>query len=66
MEEKIYCNICDEVIYVKDIENHITNSIHKKSKKEYLHQLSSVERDNKITNESTYSIWNSNTNSNVI
>ncbi|HEU5461062.1 MAG TPA: hypothetical protein VFU79_02200 [Nitrososphaeraceae archaeon] len=66
MEEKIYCNICDEVIYVKDIENHITNSIHKKSKKEYLQQLSSVERDNKITNESTYSIWNSNTNSNVI
>jgi hypothetical protein len=66
MEEKIYCNICDEVIYVKDIENHITNSIHKKSKKEYLQRLSSVERDNKITNESTYSIWNSNTNSNVI
>jgi hypothetical protein len=62
MEEKIYCNICDVFIYVNEIENHITNSIHKKSKNEYIQQLSFVERDDKITNNSTYCIWKSTTN----
>jgi hypothetical protein len=66
MEEKIYCNICDGVIYVNDMENHITNSIHRKSKKDYMQQLSSVEGDNKITSKSTYSVWKNDTNSNVI
>jgi hypothetical protein len=62
MEEKIYCNICDVFIYVNEIENHITNSIHKKSKNEYIQQLSFVELDDKITNNSTYCIWKSTTN----
>jgi hypothetical protein len=62
MEEKIYCNICDVIIYVNEIENHITNSIHKKSKNEYIQQLSFIERDDKITNESTYCVWKSTTN----
>ena len=62
MEEKIYCNICDVFIYVNEIENHITNSIHKKSKNEYIQQLSFVERDDKITNKSTYCVWKSTTN----
>ena len=62
MEEKIYCNICDVSIYVNEIENHITNSIHKKSKNKYIQQLSFVERDDKIINKSTYCVWKSTTN----
>ena len=45
MEEKIHCNICDVLIYVNDIENHITNSIHKNSKNHYIQQLYSVGLD---------------------
>jgi hypothetical protein len=62
MEEKIYCNICDVFIYVNEIENHITNSIHKNSKNEYIQQLSFVERDDKINNKSPYCVWKSTTN----
>ena len=57
MEEKIYCNICDVFIYVNDIENHITNPIHKNSKNRYIQQLYSVELDDNITNKSTYCVW---------
>ena len=57
MEEKIHCNICDVFIYVNDIENHITNPIHKNSKKRYIQQLYSVGLDDNITNKSTYYIW---------
>lgn len=57
MEEKIYCNICDVLIYVNDIENHITNPIHKDSKNCYKQQLYSVGLDDNITNKSTYYVW---------
>ncbi len=57
MEEKIYCNICQELIYVNDIEDHIKNSIHKDSKNHFIQQLNSVKINENITNESTYSIW---------
>jgi hypothetical protein len=62
MEEKIYCNICDVLIYVNDIENHITNPMHKNSKNRYIQQLYSVELDDNITNKSTYCVWKSTTN----
>jgi hypothetical protein len=57
MEEKIYCNICDGLIYVNDIEDHITNSIHKDSKNHFIQQLNSVKINENITNKSTYCIW---------
>lgn len=57
MEEKIHCNICDVFIYVNDIENHITNPIHKNSKNRYIQQLYSVDLEDNITNKSTYYIW---------
>ena len=57
MEEKIHCNICDVFIYVNDIENHITNPIHKDSKNRYIQQLYSVWLDDNITNKSTYYVW---------
>ena len=57
MEEKIHCNICDVLIYVNDIENHITNPIHKNSKNRYIQHLYSVGLDDTITNKSTYYIW---------
>jgi hypothetical protein len=57
MEEKIHCNICDVFIYVNDIENHITNPIHKDSKNRYIQQLYSVWLDDNINNKSTYYIW---------
>ena len=53
MEEKIHCNICDVLIYVNDIENHITNPIHKNSKNRYIQHLYSVGLDDNITNKST-------------
>jgi len=57
MEEKIYCNICDGLIYVNDIEDHITNSIHKDSKNHFIQQLNSVKINEYITNKSTICIW---------
>jgi hypothetical protein len=66
MEEKIHCNICDVLIYVNDIENHITNPIHKNSKNRYLQQLYSVRLDDNITNKSTYYIWKKTKSSNFI
>jgi len=57
MEEKIYCNICDGLIYVNDIEDHITNSIHKDSKNHFIQQLNSVKINENITNKSTICIW---------
>ena len=57
MEEKIHCNICDVLIYVNDIENHITNPVHKNSKNRYIQQLYSVGLYDNITNKSTYYIW---------
>jgi len=57
MEEKIYCNICDGLIYVNDIEDHITNSIHKDSKNHFIQQLNAVKINEKIKNKSTYCIW---------
>ncbi|HKO40616.1 MAG TPA: hypothetical protein VJU85_05090 [Nitrososphaeraceae archaeon] len=57
MEEKIYCNICEELIYVNDIEDHIKNSIHKDSKNHFIQQLNSVKINENITNKSTYCIW---------
>ncbi len=57
MEEKIYCNICEGLIYVNDIEDHITNSIHKDSKNHFIQQLNSVKINENITNKSTYCIW---------
>jgi hypothetical protein len=57
MEEKIYCNICQELIYVNDIEDHIKNSIHKDSKNHFIQQLNSVKINENITNKSTYCIW---------
>jgi hypothetical protein len=66
MEEKIHCNICDVLIYVKDIENHITNPIHKNSKNRYIQQLYSVDLDDNITNKSTYFIWKKTKSSNFI
>jgi hypothetical protein len=66
MEEKIHCNICDVLIYVNDIENHITNPIHKNSKNRYIQQLYSVRLDDNITNKSTYYIWKKTKSSNFI
>ena len=66
MEEKIHCNICDVLIYVNDIENHITNPIHKNSKNRYIQQLYSVRLDDNITNKSTYFIWKKTKSSNFI
>ena len=66
MEEKIHCNICDVLIYVNDIENHITNPIHKNSKNRYIQQLYSVGLDDTITNKSTYYIWKKTKSSNFI
>jgi len=57
MEEKIYCNICEGLIYVNDIEDHITNSIHKDSKNHFIQQLNSVKINENITNKSTICIW---------
>jgi hypothetical protein len=57
MEEKIHCNICDVLIYFNEIENHITNLIHKNSKNRFIQQLYSVMIDENINNKSTYSIW---------
>ena len=57
MEEKIHCNICDVLIYVNDIENHITNPIHQNSKNRFIQQLYSVMIDENINNKSTYSKW---------
>lgn len=57
MEEKIRCNICDKLIYVNDIENHIINPIHKDSKTRYIQQLNSGGLDDNITNKSTYYVW---------
>ena len=57
MEEKIYCNICQELIYVNDIEDHIKNSIHKDSKNHFIQELNSVKINENITNKSTYCIW---------
>jgi hypothetical protein len=57
MEEKIYCNICEELIYVNNIEDHIKNSIHKDSKNHFIQQLNSVKINENITNKSTYCIW---------
>jgi hypothetical protein len=66
MEEKIHCNICDVLIYVNDIENHITNPIHKNSKNRYIQHLYSVGLDYNITNKSTYYIWKKTKSSNFI
>ncbi len=66
MEEKIHCNICDVLIYVNDIENHITNPIHKNFKNRYIQQLYSVGLDDNITNKSTYYIWKKTKSSNFI
>ena len=66
MEEKIHCNICDVLIYVNDIENHITNPIHKNSKNSYIQQLYSVGLDDNITIKSTYFIWKKTKSSNFI
>ena len=66
MEEKIHCNICDVLIYVNDIENHITNPIHKNSKNRYIQHLYSVRLDDNITNKSTYYIWKKTKSSNFI
>jgi hypothetical protein len=57
MEEKIYCNICNILIYCDTIENHIITPKHMNSKKRYTQQLFSVEVDTKITNKSTYDVW---------
>ena len=57
MEEKIHCNICDVLIYVNDIADHITTSIHKNSKNRFIQQLNSVKIDDNITDKSTYDIW---------
>jgi hypothetical protein len=66
MEEKIHCNICDVLIYVNDIENHITNPIHKNSKNRYIQHLYSVGLDDNMTNKSTYDIWKKTKSSNFI
>ena len=66
MEEKIHCNICDVLIYVNDIENHITNPIHKNSKNHYIQHLYSVGLDDNITNKSTSYIWKKTKSSNFI
>ena len=66
MEEKIHCNICDVLIYVNDIENHITNPIHKNSKSRYIQHLYSVGLDDNITNKSTSYIWKKTKSSNFI
>lgn len=66
MEEKIHCNICDILIYVNDIENHITNPIHKNSKNRYIQHLYSVGLDDNITNKSTSYIWKKTKSSNFI
>jgi hypothetical protein len=66
MEEKIHCNICDVLIYVNDIENHITNPIHKNSKNRYIQHLYSVGLDDNITNKSTSYIWKKTKSSNFI
>ena len=66
MEEKIHCNICNVLIYVNDIENHITNPIHKNSKNRYIQHLYSVGLDDIITNKSTYYIWKKTKSSNFI
>ena len=66
MEEKIHCNICDVLVYVNDIENHITNPIHKNSKNRYIQHLYSVGLDNNITNKSTSYIWKKTKSSNFI
>ena len=57
MEEKYNCNICNLLIDINDIENHIKTQIHKDSKNQYIQQLNSLKTNEKMTNNSSYYEW---------
>jgi hypothetical protein len=57
MEDKIHCNICNVLIYLNNIENHLTTPEHKNSKNRYTEQLNSLEINDNINNKSTYYKW---------
>ena len=54
MEEKYNCNICNLLIDINDIENHIETQNHKDSKNQYIQQLNSLKTNEKMTNNSSY------------
>ena len=56
MEEKYNCNICNLLIDINDIENHIKTQNHKDSKNQYIQQLNSL-KTNEMTNNSSYYEW---------
>jgi hypothetical protein len=57
MEETYHCNICNLLIDFNDIENHIKTQTHKNSKNQFIHQLNSLETNEKMTNNSSYHEW---------
>jgi len=57
MEEKYKCNICNLLIDIDDIEDHIKTQNHKDSKNQYIQQLNSLKANEKMTNNSTYNEW---------
>ena len=57
MEEKYKCNICNLLIDINDIENHIKTQNHKDSKNQYIQQLNSLDTNEKMTNKSSYEEW---------
>ncbi|HJU58123.1 MAG TPA: hypothetical protein VJ583_00085 [Nitrososphaeraceae archaeon] len=57
MEEKYNCNICNLLVDINDIENHIKTQDHKDLKNQYIKQLNSLDKNEKITNKSSYEEW---------
>lgn len=57
MEEKYNCNICNLLIDINDIENHIKTPNHKDSKNQYIQQLNSLKTNENMTNNSSYEEW---------
>ena len=57
MEEKYNCNICNLLVDINDIENHIKTQDHKDLKNQYIKQLNSLDTNEKMTNKSSYEEW---------
>jgi hypothetical protein len=57
MEEKYNCNICNLLVDINDIENHIKTQDHKDLKNQYIKQLNSLDKNEKINNKSSYEEW---------
>lgn len=57
MEEKYKCNICNLLIDIDDIEDHIKTQNHKDSQNQYIQQLNSLKTNEKMTNNSSYYEW---------